>query len=112
MAATIFFAHCVVHKKAKYIYPEGISEKEKDNLFAVLEKGRKLYEAYCSNCHDNPKSGKAGMPDFSKQQMDNYTAAALRRDPKNHSAAANMDSEQLNEVFMYLRFRKKEAKDK
>ena len=46
------------------------------------------------------------MPDFSVRQIGAYTTRFLKGDPKNHAVAAKMDADQLNSVFMFLRFRK------
>ena len=46
------------------------------------------------------------MPDFSVRQIDSYTTRFLKGDPKNHAVAAKMTPEQLNSIFMFLRFRK------
>ena len=104
IVAAVILTGCLLHKKTQYNYPEGIPGEEKVKLHAFLEKGRKLYEMNCAKCHDS--TGKS-TPDFSVQQIDNYTAATLKRDPKIHAVAANMDPEQLFAVFSYLRLRKK-----
>ena len=99
-------ADCATHKKEAYVYPGNLPEKEKEKLFVIYEKGRKLYEPNCSKCHGIFTKGKDGIPNFSIRQVDSYTARFLKGDAKNHAVAANMDAEQLHEVFMFLRFRK------
>ena len=107
-----FFAGCVIHKKIQYNYPEHMPELEKEKLFAVFEKGRKLYTLNCSDCHGIFAKGKDGIPDFNAKQLDNYAARYLNRDPKNHAVAIHMDPEQLNDIFMFLRFRKRDGTKK
>ena len=102
----IFFTDCITHKRSAYVYPDGIPETEKEKLFVIYEKGRKLYELYCSKCHGVYEKGKDNMPNFSVRQTTSYTTRYLKGDPKNHAVAANMDPEQLNAVFMFLRYRK------
>ncbi len=102
----ILLADCATHKRAAYVYPGNIPESEKEKLFVIYEKGRRLYEPYCSKCHGIFTKGKDNIPNFSVRQIDSYTSRFLKGDPKNHAVAANMDPEQLNSVFMYLRFRK------
>ncbi len=104
-----FFGNCVIHSKVQYNYPENMPVVEKEKLFAVFEKGRKLYKMNCSGCHGIFAKGKDGIPNFNAKQIDNYAARYLNRDPKNHAVAIHMDPEQLNDIFMFLRFRKKDA---
>jgi mono/diheme cytochrome c family protein len=106
LAAGYFLADCGTHRKIKYNIPEDIQGKDREALMKSLEEGRKLYEMHCSGCHGIFTKGKDGMPDFTNSQIDTYTAWAIKKDPKNHAVAAHMDSEQLHEVFMFLKARK------
>ena len=104
---TILLTDCAVHRKSVYVYPEGTSKTNENQIFEVCEKGRILYELHCSKCHGMFTRKKDGFPNFDARQINSYIAKALTRDPKNHAAAANMDQDQLNEIFMFLHFRKR-----
>jgi mono/diheme cytochrome c family protein len=105
----VLLAACAVNKNTEYNLPPYITEAEKENVLATLEKGRKLYQLHCSECHGIFTKGKDGIPNFTDKQIDNYTAWAIKRDPKNHAVVANMNPAQLQEVFTFLRYRKRKG---
>ena len=107
----ILLTDCATHRKIKYNIPEDIKGNKREELLATLEKGRKLYEANCAACHGIFTKGKDGIPNFTDQQFDNYAAYAIKRDPTNHAVAANMSPEQLHEVIMFLKARKRKGAD-
>jgi len=100
-----WLAGCALHKKTVYNIPADITGEKRKALLAALDKGGTLYRLHCAACHGISTKGKKEVPNFSNQQIDNYTAWAIRRDPRNHAVAANMSPEQLHEVFMYLKAR-------
>jgi len=102
----LLFSDCIIHKKIEYNIPTDIQGKKKDELLASLEKGRKLYQQVCADCHGIFSKGKDGIPNFTNQQIDNYTSYVIKKDPKNHAVAAKLDPEQFHEVVMFLRCRK------
>jgi len=106
LVAMTMAAACATHKKIEYTLPPDIQGAQLAALLKSLETGRKLYEMHCAECHGIFRKGRDGMPNFTDQQIDLYTAYAIRKDPKNHAVAANMDAEQLHEVFMFLKARK------
>ena len=109
MLLGILLTDCATHKKIEYNIPEDIKGDKKTELLAELEKGRKLYEVNCSKCHGIFTKGKDGIPNFTDQQFDNYSAYAIKKDPKNHAVAANLSPEQLHEVIMFLKARKRKG---
>ena len=104
--AVLLLTNCVANYRSSYNYPEHFAGADKEKFYDVLEKGRKIYNMNCSKCHGAYSKKTDSLPHFSNQQVDNYTARFLYRDPKNHAFVARMDPEQLNDVFLFLRFRK------
>jgi len=73
---------------------------------ALFQKGKVLYKEHCSSCHGIFTRGKDNIPNFTKVQLDNYSARFLKGDPQAHAVARKMSVDQLNEVVVFLRFRK------
>jgi len=106
---TILFVNCTFHKKIAYNIPADLTENQRALVLRQINKGEKLYHLHCSKCHGIFTKGKDGIPDFTQQQFDNYSAYAIRRDPKNHAVADNMSQEQLHDVIMFLKARKRKV---
>jgi len=99
-------SECAREKKIEYKIPDNYPEDKRKDLMATIEKGKKLYKANCSKCHGIFTKGEDGVPNFTDQQIDNYSSGFMRRDRKNHALALEMSPEQLNDVLSFLRYRK------
>ncbi|MCW3121678.1 MAG: hypothetical protein JWQ38_1170 [Flavipsychrobacter sp.] len=98
--------HCTtVHKKDEYYIQENLPEANKKALIAKLDKGMLIYKENCSGCHGIFAKGVKGVPNFSKKQIDKYSAGFVMQDPKNHAVARKIDPERLGLVIQYLRYR-------
>jgi len=104
--SVFLLSQCARQKKIVYNIPANYPEDKKKTLLATLDKGKKLYKTNCSKCHGIFTKGTDGIPNFSDQQIDNYSGAFMRRDRKNHALAMQMSPEQLNEVLTFLRYHK------
>jgi mono/diheme cytochrome c family protein len=100
---------CAFRQKPSYNIPDDITGTQRTELLSSIDKGRRLYRLHCSQCHGIYGKGADNAPHFTDTQIDNYTAWAIRRDKANHAVAANMDTEQLHEVFLFLRSRRTTA---
>lgn len=112
VATIIFFpsivlTHCTTQKKVEYNIPSTASEEYKTLLVERLEKGKALYKIYCSDCHGIFSQGKDSIPNFSKDQIDNYNALFVKQDPKSHAVARKLSQEQIDYILTFLRLRKK-----
>ena len=105
----ILFTDCTMHRKIRYNIPPDIKGNKRVELLATLEKGRKLYEMNCSKCHGFFTKGKDGVPNFTDRQFDNYEAYSIKRDPRNHAVAAGLSPDQLHEIIMFLKDRKRKV---
>ena len=85
-------------KKAK----EQAQFEEIEELKNKIDSGQKLYKAHCASCHGIFTAGKQGIPNFSKEQIDDYGVAFIRQDPKNHAVALKLSSEQMNKILTFL----------
>jgi hypothetical protein len=97
---------CSAPKKVEYNIPPDVSEPNRSLLIARFEKGEILFKINCTGCHGIYTKGKDGVPNFTNQQIDNYTAMALA-DPQNHTVIKKISSEQLDYILTFLRLRKK-----
>ncbi len=103
----ILLLQCATHRyKVTYNIPQEYPEARRKELLTILEKGKELYKANCSDCHGIFTAGKDKVPNFTNIQLDNYSARFMRRDPKNHAVFMEMSPEQLNEVLTFLRYKK------
>lgn len=78
---------------------------------ALFEQGRELYKIHCAECHGIFKRGKDNIPNFSKEQFDNYNARFLSGDPTNHAVAKKLSVDQMNAIVMFLRYKKRRGTD-
>ena len=106
--AAIIFMQCKSSKKVTYNIPTTLSDEQRKELLDKCKKGMELFKVNCSECHGIFSKGKDKTPNFTNEQIDNYSARFLRHDPKNHAVIKDMSPEQMNEVLMFLRFRKVE----
>jgi mono/diheme cytochrome c family protein len=110
LAATVLFLQCAT-EKITYSIPANYPEARKKELIAIFEKGKVLFKDNCSQCHGVFTRAKESVPDFSVTQIDNYSSKFLRRDPRNHAVAMSMSPDQLNEILIFLRFKKTKTVD-
>lgn len=82
--------------------PPSFSSKDSARFIANWTLGMKFYKANCANCHGIFGKGKDSIPNFSKEQMDDYKSAHLAADKLNHAVMANMTEDELNAVFLFL----------
>ncbi len=89
---------------AKYLppVPASFSAKDSTRLVANWTIGIKSYKANCARCHGIFGKGKDSIPNFSKEQMDDYKATFLAADKLNHAVIAKMTEEELNAVFIFV----------
>ena len=101
------FIQCSSHKKIEYNLPETVSAENREIILGRLEKGKVLYKLNCSSCHGIFTKGKDSIPNFTKDQIDNYRSAVLMaNDKKNHAVATKMSPQQLDYIILFLSLRK------
>ncbi len=107
----IFILFCTVlvqckTQKIEYNIPSHVSALNRAIFLDRCEKGRILFKANCSGCHGIFTKGKDGVPNFTKDEIDNYRAVVLiARDQKNHAVAAKMSPEQIDHIITFLSLR-------
>jgi mono/diheme cytochrome c family protein len=99
---------CKTQMKVAYNIPQQYSEKNKQILLADLEKGKKLYKIHCAECHGIFTKGKGDIPNFTKQQIEQYNARFLLRSPQNHAVMMQMSGDQVGSIINFLKFLKRE----
>jgi hypothetical protein len=98
---------CTSQKHIEYNLPEPMSAETRAIYMERLGKGKILFKEYCSGCHGIFTKGKDSVPNFTKDQINNYRSAVLMvRDQQNHTAAAKMSPEQLDYIILFLSLRK------
>ncbi len=105
---SLCFLQCNTRKVEYAFPPDAKSLPGYPELYEHLEKGKKLYKAYCTGCHGVFNKGKKDIPNFSRVQLDNYNANFVKKDPKNHAVAKKLSQDQLSDIILFLTFIKKE----
>jgi cytochrome c peroxidase len=112
LSLCVIFTQCKSSNKITYNFPTTLSKPQRDELLEKCQKGKELFKANCSECHGIFTKGKDKIPNFTSEQIDNYSARFLRHDPKNHAVTKEMSPDQMNDVLMFLRFRNVKKTDK
>jgi mono/diheme cytochrome c family protein len=105
MAAALH-AGCAANRRAAYDIPTTMSPEAQRILLERIEKGRVLFKANCAECHGIYGGGRDSIPDFSKEQIDDYDANFVRADARNHAVARKLSQSQVDAILTFLRARK------
>ena len=105
------FCQCASRYKVTYDIPIHYPPEKLEALKENLDKGKTLFKTNCSECHGIFTKGKADVANFTNAQLDNYNARFLGRDPKNHGVIRKMSNEQMNDVLLFLRYKKPKNPD-
>ncbi|MEN9522031.1 MAG: hypothetical protein RL065_408 [Bacteroidota bacterium] len=92
------------HPKIKPAFPEDISDKRRNEYTIKFNDGKEIYKANCSVCHGLFHKGKLNVTNFSKQQLNAYTAQLSMQDSTNHSAAKKLSENELNNLLIFLHY--------
>jgi hypothetical protein len=82
--------------------PPSFSSADSARLIVNWTIGIKFYKAGCAKCHGIFGKGKDSIPNFSKEQIDDYKTAFLAGDKLNHAVMSKMTETELNAVFLFI----------
>lgn len=82
--------------------PASFSSSDSARLIANWRLGIKFYKANCASCHGIFGKGKDSIPNFSKEEMDDYQTAFLAGDKLNHAVMSMMTTDELSAVFLFI----------
>ncbi len=82
--------------------PPSFSHTDSVRLVNNWTIGIRLYRNNCASCHGIFGNSKDSIPNFSKEQFDDYKSGYLAGDSANHAVMAKMTTEELNDVFLFL----------
>lgn len=102
----LLLVQCKAAQKVTYNFPADYPEAVRKEAVELFYKGEVLYKANCASCHGIFTKGKKDIPNFTQTQLDNYSARFLKGDPLNHAVARKMSEEQLNQVVVFLAYKK------
>ena len=91
--------------------PDILPDSARKKLVEKLNKGKMYYKEYCAECHGIFTKGKENVPNFTNEQINNYSGRMKRRDPKIHGSVLKMSDEQMEEVITFLQLRKHDEKN-
>lgn len=107
---TILFSHCITPKNStaediKMLLPpvpSSFSAADSARLINNWTIGINTYKLNCAACHGIFGDGKDSIPNFSKEQFDDYKSSYLAGDKQNHAVMAKITEEELNNIFLFL----------
>ncbi len=106
-AFCIIIIQCTSQKKIDCEMPAGIPEAGQTYFLKQFEEGKTLYAMSCAQCHNTTVRRKQIVPDFSPQQLEKYNAKF--RNPKHMGELKerNVSNQELQQIFFYLKYKKK-----
>ncbi|HEX5625514.1 MAG TPA: c-type cytochrome, partial [Saprospiraceae bacterium] len=105
-----FFAlHCG-SKRNPYNLSTEMSMEERKKAVRYLDQGRDLYKQHCSVCHGIYGKGNDQAPDFTKHQLEMYSAKLKMQDEVNHQVAGQLNYAQVECILNFLTRRNEAAK--
>ena len=107
----LLFSQCNRRFKVTYDIPAYYPETRRQEIIGLFAKGKELFKIHCAECHGVFTKGKEKVPNFTNEQLDNYSTRFLSGDPQNHAVIAKMSPDQVNETLLFLRFKKTKIKD-
>jgi len=109
IVAAITLFQCSSSKKIEYNIPSYFKGERRTELMANLERGRILYKNNCSECHGIYGKGKEGVPNFTRNEIQNYMTAYQTNDMKNHAVMKKLLPEEMSMIVNFLQMRKLEG---
>jgi len=90
--------------KTAYTFPANVPEANKAAIIEKGDKGKVLYQIYCTECHGIFSKGKDSIPNFTKEQIDNYRSRTITF--QNHPSLRKLSAEQFDAILTFLQYRK------
>ncbi len=97
------FSYCSTSKQSYYVPPE-LSDEDKKELVALIKKGSKNYQTFCSECHGSKYTSMDQGPQFTEEQIRTYSVFMKIRN-ETHGFTQRMSSEDLDTILIYLKYR-------
>lgn len=108
VAISYLLMQCHTQKKVAYNVDMEALKKINPELESQINEGMLLYKKNCTSCHGIFTDGKKGIPNFSKEQLDDYRANFVKKDKKNHAFAKNVTQEEIDKILLFLSLRKRD----
>ena len=83
-----------------------LSKEQQINLIKQIKMGKALYKPNCSKCHGIFSKGLEHIPNFTKVQLDSYSAKCMLNDKVNHAVAEHLSIDELGKILTFLKFKK------
>jgi mono/diheme cytochrome c family protein len=90
--------------KTEYAIPSNVSEANKAALIEKVDKGKVLFKIHCSDCHGIFSKGQDSIPNFTKDQIDNYRSRTITF--QNHPSLRKLSADQFDAILTFLQYRK------
>ena len=103
-----FLIQCTPQKKVVYNVNMEALKKVNPEMEAQINTGTLLYKKNCNSCHGIFTNAKSGIPDFSKEQLDDYRSTFVKKDKKNHAFAKDMTQQDIDNILLFLSLRKRD----
>ena len=101
--ALLLFAGCAAPAKLEFPVSPDVTPQNRALMIERYDKGKILFRNNCSGCHGIFAAGKDSVPNFSKEQIDNYNANFVKGDQRNHAIARKLSQQQIDYILTFLR---------
>ncbi len=98
------FMQCSTTKDAYNVPPE-LSPEDKIELVQIATRGKKLYGIHCSSCHGKNYKSMDHGDQFTEAQIKAYEVFMRIRN-ETHEFTQRMNSQDLDAIIIYLKYRK------
>jgi hypothetical protein len=103
----ITLIECTSQRRIDYELPAQISDENKKVFIKQFDEGKALYAMSCGKCHNTTVHRKEIVPDFSAQQLEKYNMKFRNPQHMNTLRDKNVSPEDLQQIFFYLKYKKK-----
>ncbi|MGN6616763.1 MAG: c-type cytochrome [Ilyomonas sp.] len=90
--------------KTEYYIAGSVSEAKKAEIIEKADKGKILFKIHCSGCHGIYSKGRDSIPNFTKDQIDDYRSRTITF--QNHPSLRKLSADQFDAILTFLQYRK------
>jgi mono/diheme cytochrome c family protein len=103
---SVLLYECATQKPVVILYefPENFTADQKDYFVKECEKGKILFQIHCAKCHGIFAKGNDSIPNFSKEELANYSIKNMTR--STHDDSRKFSTDQLNSIVFFLQYKK------
>ena len=107
IASILILAQCRAPYVPEYNWPDDLTKNQKEDYPELAADGFKYYKQFCSECHGITNRGKKKIPNFSKQELEDYNLRWQMSRGSIHGELEELTDYHLYTIMTFLEYRKK-----